>query len=597
MLDYARKNCRWKDYLIMRTLACTGMRVSELSYITVEALSKGKAQVYSKNKFREIYLPDKLVVELSDYCQSNGLTEGPIFLGSLGTGIDRRSVWEMIQKTAQHCGIEKGKAHPHSFRHLFAKIFMGQYANLAELADILGHSSIETTRRYTMSFTKIHIRVEHLFSHEQFYQQYHECFFRQCAQDNIKYIEMRAGFQEFEYLENAETVEKSIVFSREDFEIDNYFYHRDMMTSPTPEAPNVRFLDQIRIALNNVNKEMGEGEDKLVVKVILTANRNKTDGPERTETCKKIDTAIAIKNCIGGVDKAFSYMVVGFDLVNTEVSGKGLTETLHDILYEKFGNYNFADDDKNKLSFLQEKNRIQLIRFFLHDGESIEHICNVNDNAITGPICSRHRIGHGFKMGTYDNLYEEGALGKYIANYILYGNTMDINLQYGNKDLENYPIASSHDYPPYSRIDSIPEPVIELCPISNYMLGYVDDLSQHPAIPLMEMGIFAAICNDDPLIFNNVGLTYDYVMMYIGMKKHFESRGISNAGDIAYRYLKISSFLGYFYQEMSDGYYYQINNNIVEVNDSMKPSQEKNDIFKQALNKFKAAWKKYIQTI
>ena len=151
MLDYAKQNNRWKDYLIMRTLACTGMRVSELSYITVDVLSTGKALVYNKNKYREIYLPDKLIADLTDYCRSNVLTEGPIFVGSHGTGIDRRSVWEMMQKTAQRCGIEKSKAHPHSFRHLFARIFMGQYANLAELADILGHSSIETTRRYTMS--------------------------------------------------------------------------------------------------------------------------------------------------------------------------------------------------------------------------------------------------------------------------------------------------------------------------------------------------------------------------------------------------------------------------------------------------------------
>lgn len=151
MLDYARKNNRWKDYLIMRTLACTGIRVSELSYVTVETLSVGKAQVYNKNKYREIYLPDKLIEDLRNYCRSNRLTKGPILLGSHGTGIDRRSVWEMLQKTAQRCGIEKSKAHPHSFRHLFARMFIGQYANLAELADILGHSSIETTRRYTMS--------------------------------------------------------------------------------------------------------------------------------------------------------------------------------------------------------------------------------------------------------------------------------------------------------------------------------------------------------------------------------------------------------------------------------------------------------------
>ncbi len=151
MLHYAMKNGRQKDYLIMRTLACTGIRVSELSYITVESLSAGKTQVYNKRKYREIFFPDKLVAELSDYCQKNHLACGSIFLGSRGTSIDRRSVWEMLQKMAQCCGVEKDKAHPHGFRHLFAKIYMGQYANLPELADILGHSSIETTRRYTMS--------------------------------------------------------------------------------------------------------------------------------------------------------------------------------------------------------------------------------------------------------------------------------------------------------------------------------------------------------------------------------------------------------------------------------------------------------------
>lgn len=154
MLRCAVKNGRKKDYLIMRTLACTGIRVSELSYITVESLSGGKTQVYNKRKYREIFFPDKLVAELLGYCRKNHLACGPVFLGSRGTSMDRRSVWEMLQKMALRCGIDKDKAHPHGFRHLFAKIYMGQYANLPELADILGHSSMDTTRRYTMSSTE-----------------------------------------------------------------------------------------------------------------------------------------------------------------------------------------------------------------------------------------------------------------------------------------------------------------------------------------------------------------------------------------------------------------------------------------------------------
>lgn len=154
MLYYAKEHGRRKDYLIMRALACTGIRVSELACITVHILADGKTVVYNKKKYREVYLPEKLVSELQDYCRENALTDGPVFLGSHGTCIDRRSVWEMLQKLADNCGIEKNKAHPHGFRHLFAQLYMEQYGNLPELADILGHSNIETTRRYTMSSTE-----------------------------------------------------------------------------------------------------------------------------------------------------------------------------------------------------------------------------------------------------------------------------------------------------------------------------------------------------------------------------------------------------------------------------------------------------------
>jgi len=151
MLSYAHQHGKQKASLILRTLACTGIRVSELNDITVEGLATGRIEVFNKQKYREVYLPNKLVIELDKYCREENIKSGPIFLGNRGTPISRVGVWDMIQRLAQKSGIEKEKAHPHSFRHLFAKTYMEQFGNLSELADILGHSSIEVTRRYTMS--------------------------------------------------------------------------------------------------------------------------------------------------------------------------------------------------------------------------------------------------------------------------------------------------------------------------------------------------------------------------------------------------------------------------------------------------------------
>jgi integrase len=149
MLSCAKESGRDKYYYIMRTLALTGIRISELSDCTVEALSGGRFVTSNKGKTREIYLPDKLVRELEEYCADNNILSGVIFKGNTDKAINRISVYQMLVRLADMADVPKEKVHPHSFRHLFALTYMEQYSNLFELADILGHSSLETTRVYT----------------------------------------------------------------------------------------------------------------------------------------------------------------------------------------------------------------------------------------------------------------------------------------------------------------------------------------------------------------------------------------------------------------------------------------------------------------
>jgi integrase len=149
MLEYAKQSGRKKYYYLMRTLALTGIRISELADCTVESLACGKFLTSNKGKTREIYLPDKLVRELTEYCVSQDIISGVIFKGNTDKPINRISVYQMFVRLADMVGVPREKVHPHSFRHLFAVTYMEQYSNLFELADILGHSSLETTRVYT----------------------------------------------------------------------------------------------------------------------------------------------------------------------------------------------------------------------------------------------------------------------------------------------------------------------------------------------------------------------------------------------------------------------------------------------------------------
>lgn len=154
LLRYAKESGREKYYVIMRILAMTGIRIGELKYFTVEVLDKEAILVTNKKKTREICMPDKLIEELRIYCNHAGIKSGIIFQGRRGKPINRTTVYKMFLHLADMVGIAKSKVHPHNFRHLFALTYMENYANLFELADLLGHSSLETTRIYARSTMK-----------------------------------------------------------------------------------------------------------------------------------------------------------------------------------------------------------------------------------------------------------------------------------------------------------------------------------------------------------------------------------------------------------------------------------------------------------
>lgn len=154
LLETAKNSGRDKYYCIMKTLAQTGIRVSELRYFTVEILKEPKIQVTNKGKTRDIYLPDSLLQELNEYSKKEKITSGTIFLGNTGKPIGRAAIYKMLLRIGKEAGVSMEKIYPHSFRHLFAVTYMNHYGNLTELADILGHSSLETTRIYTLTTTE-----------------------------------------------------------------------------------------------------------------------------------------------------------------------------------------------------------------------------------------------------------------------------------------------------------------------------------------------------------------------------------------------------------------------------------------------------------
>ena len=145
LLRVAKQRKRDDIYLILKIFMTTGIRISELEYFTVANIQKHHFKAFNKGKEREILLTQELARELRKYCKDHQIREGKIFTLSTPT------IWRQMKQTASEAKVSLEKVHAHSFRHLFAKEFMEQYNNVLDLADILGHSSLETTRIYTRS--------------------------------------------------------------------------------------------------------------------------------------------------------------------------------------------------------------------------------------------------------------------------------------------------------------------------------------------------------------------------------------------------------------------------------------------------------------
>lgn len=163
LLDAARKTGNWRLYYLMETLASTGVRVSELQYVTVQALHTGRAWVEGKGKGRLVLLTAKLCRTLGKYCRKRGIVSGPVFVTRSGRPLDRSNIWREMRALCAQAGVEAKRVFPHNFRHLFARAFYALEKDIAKLADLLGHASVETTRIYIMESGAEHKRqVERL---------------------------------------------------------------------------------------------------------------------------------------------------------------------------------------------------------------------------------------------------------------------------------------------------------------------------------------------------------------------------------------------------------------------------------------------------
>ena len=144
--------------LILETICATGIRVGELKYITVEAVRAGVAEIALKGKIRTILLPHRLCRKLQKYAKKQKIASGKLFLTQDGLPVSRQSIWTRMKALCEAAGVERSKAFPHNLRSLFARSFYGSCHDVVRLADVLGHSSIETTRIYLMSTGKEYLR-------------------------------------------------------------------------------------------------------------------------------------------------------------------------------------------------------------------------------------------------------------------------------------------------------------------------------------------------------------------------------------------------------------------------------------------------------
>lgn len=151
LLTAARSLGRERLALLAETICATGIRVSEVRYITLEAAAAGKAEIALKGKIRVILLPGKLCRKLQKYARQQKIVSGAIFRTGSGRELGRRQIWAELKGLCRHAGVAPEKVFPHNLRHLFATVFYRACRDIVKLADLLGHSSVETTRIYLLT--------------------------------------------------------------------------------------------------------------------------------------------------------------------------------------------------------------------------------------------------------------------------------------------------------------------------------------------------------------------------------------------------------------------------------------------------------------
>ena len=158
LLTAAKSTGNEQLYFLMQTICSTGIRLSELCYITVESLKAQKSQINLKGNMRVVILPRELCKMLLKYSKEQKITSGSVFVSRNGKPLDRSNIWKMMKALCESAGVVRSKVFPHNLRHLFARRFYSIQKDIVRLADILGHSSVNTTRIYTMETGETHRR-------------------------------------------------------------------------------------------------------------------------------------------------------------------------------------------------------------------------------------------------------------------------------------------------------------------------------------------------------------------------------------------------------------------------------------------------------
>lgn len=156
LLNAAKSKSNKRLFYLMQTICSTGIRVSELKFITVETVKSGVANINCKGKMRQVFLPKQLCRMLTAYTKEKGIREGAVFVSKRGKPLDRSNIWLDMKKLCESAGVSRDKVFPHNLRHLFARTYYSIQKDVVRLADILGHSSVNTTRIYTMETGEVH---------------------------------------------------------------------------------------------------------------------------------------------------------------------------------------------------------------------------------------------------------------------------------------------------------------------------------------------------------------------------------------------------------------------------------------------------------